>query len=76
MECCKNDTVSYSKNSKINEGIIDPIVNKPEFITLSTADVENIYIISKQSEASIRVTPSKKHFCKLFQQHQLEKNNV
>ena len=41
--------MSDRKNSNINEGVIDPSVNKPEVVTLSIADVENAYILSKQS---------------------------
>ena len=36
--------MSDRKNSKINKGIIDPIVNKPQVITLSTPGVDDISI--------------------------------
>ena len=49
--------MSDSKNSKINEGIIDPSVKKSKVITMYTADMGNVYILSKQPEASMRVTP-------------------
>ena len=55
--CCKQDSMSDSKNRKINEGIIDPSVNKYQVITMSTPGVDDVSILSKQSETSITVTP-------------------
>ena len=49
--------MSDSKNRKINEGIIDPSVNKSQVITMSTPGVDDVSILSKQSETSITVTP-------------------
>ena len=64
MECCKQDTVYDSKNSKINKCIIDPSVKKPGVVKMSTPGVDDVYIMSKKSEASMRVIPDKevKHF--------------
>ena len=43
--------MSERNNSNINEGIIDPSVKKPKFVTLSAEDVDNVSIIWKQPEA-------------------------
>ena len=51
--------MSNGKNIKINKQIIDPSVKKPKVTTLSTVDVEIFYIMSKQSESSISITPNK-----------------
>ena len=54
--------MSESKNSKINEGIVDQSGKKTQFITLSTPGVYHVSIMSKQSETSMRVTSDKEVF--------------
>ena len=49
LECLKQSNISYRKNNKINEGIIDTSVKEPKVITLSTPYVDNISILYKQS---------------------------
>ena len=40
----KQDAMSDRNNRKINEGIINPIMNKPQVITLSTTGVDDFSI--------------------------------
>ena len=42
LEFCKKYIISGRNNIKINEGVVDPSVNKPEVVTLSTEDVYNV----------------------------------
>ena len=51
--------MSDISNGNTNEGIIDPIVNKPEVITPYAENVDNFCILSTQSESSMSVTPDK-----------------
>ena len=48
-----------SKNINMNESNIYPSVNKPKGIILSNPVVDDVYILSKQSETSMRITPDK-----------------
>ena len=59
LECCKLDTISVRNNNKINEGLIDTSLKNPEFIPLSTEDIEKILFYIKKSEASMNIAPDK-----------------
>ena len=65
LECCKKYTISDSHNSNINEGNIYPSVKKPQVITLYTTGVDEVFILSKYSEASMSIKPDKE-FLRLF----------
>ena len=59
LEFCKKDIISGINNININEGVVDPIVNKPELVTLSYEDVYDVYFHYKQLESSMKNTPDK-----------------
>ena len=58
--------MSDSKNSNINEGLIDPSVKKHQVVTLSTSYVDDFSIMSKQLETSMSITPNKYFFRTTF----------
>ena len=55
-----------SNNINMNESNIYPSENKPKGIILSNPVVDDVSILSKQSETSMRITPDKWVFSKIW----------